>query len=82
MTPVIDGSLAQELPDTSTHTKVWYTQGSTTAANGLGLQSSSTINANFLKDKEATVGNYLRELDSPRYIAADYVEEGYVEIRE
>ena len=82
MTPVIDGSLAQELPDTSTHTKVWYTQGSTTAANGLGLQSSSTINANFLKDKEATVGNYLRELDSPRYIAADYVEEDYVEIRE
>ena len=78
---VVDGGLDQALPATDTHTKVWYDQGSGTAANGLGIQSATTTNAKFLKDKEASVGTYLRELDSPRYLDVNYVEEGYVEVR-
>ena len=48
-------------------------------ANGLGIQQSTTINANFLKACEAQVPNYRLELNDryfvqPGYAAADYIE--------
>ena len=76
---VVDGSRDQYLPATDTHTKTWYDLGSGTAADGLGLQQSSTVNANFLKDCEAQVPNYRLELNEKLYVADDYVEDDYVE---
>lgn len=76
---VVDGSRDQYLPATDTHTKTWYDLGSGTAADGRGLQESSTVNANFLKDSEAMVPNYRLELNEKLYMAADYVEDDYVE---
>ena len=38
-----------------THTKTWYTLGTGAAADGKGLQSSTSTNANFLKACEAEV---------------------------
>ena len=55
--------------------------GSGTAADGLGLQQSSTTNANFLKACEAEVPNFRLELNAKAYIVDDYVEDDYVEIR-
>jgi len=76
---VVDGSRDQYLPATDTHTKTWYDLGSGTAADGLGLQQSSTVNANFLKDCEAQVPNYRLELNEKLYMAEGYVEDDYVE---
>jgi len=61
-TNVVDSSEDQRLPATNTHTKTWYDVGSTTAANGKGLQSANTVNAKFLKAKEAFLPNWLVEL--------------------
>lgn len=76
---VVDGSRDQYLPATDTHTKTWYDLGTGVAADGLGLQQSSTTNANFLKSCEAQVPNYRLELNEKLYMAADYVEDDYVE---
>jgi hypothetical protein len=67
------------LPAADTHTKTWYDLGSGTAADGLGIQQSSTTNANFLKSCEAQVPNYKAELNQAQYMADDYVDEDYVE---
>ena len=76
---VVDGSNDQKLPASDTHTKTWYDLGDGTAADGLGLQQSSTTNANFLKESEAQVPNYRLELNEKLYMDADYVEDDYVE---
>ena len=76
---VVDGSREQRLPATDTHTKTWYDLGTGTAADGLGLQQSSTVNANFLKECEAQVPNYRLELNEKLYVDDDYVEADYVE---
>ena len=76
---VVDGSRDQYLPDNNTHTKTWYDLGESTAADGLGLQQSTTTNANFLREKEAQVPNYRLELNEKLYMVADYVEDDYVE---
>lgn len=76
---VVDGSRDQYLPATDTHTKTWYDLGTGVAADGLGLQQSTTTNANFLKDCEAQVPNYRLELNEKLYVALDYVEDDYVE---
>ena len=78
---VVDGGKDQTLPSTNTHTNTWYDTGTSTAADGLGLQNSSTLNANFLKDSEAQIPNFRLELNAFEYIVADYVEDGYIEIR-
>jgi len=78
-TEVYDTTDKQRLPATDTHTKTWYTLGASTAANGYGLQSSSTINAAFLKDCEAALPNYIQELQSPLYVDDGYVDANYVE---
>jgi hypothetical protein len=77
---VVDGGKDQLLPATNTHTNTWYDTGTGTAADGLGLQQSSTTNANFLKACEAEVPNFRLELNAKAYIVGDYVEEGYIEI--
>lgn len=77
-TEVYDTTDAQRLPATDTHTKTWYDLGSITAANGNGLQASSTTNANFIKACEAFVPAYVKELESPKYVEDDYVDEFYV----
>ena len=76
---VVDGSRDQRLPDNDTHTKTWYDTGTGTAADGLGLQQSTTTNAKFLKEQQAQVPNYRLELNEKLYMAADYVEDDYVE---
>jgi len=76
---VVDGSRDQYLPAADTHTKTWYDLGSGAAADGLGIQQSSTTNANFLKACEAQVPNYKAELNQATYMADDYVDEDYVE---
>ena len=71
---VVDGSKDQTLPDSTTHTKVWYDAGiHNTAANGLGIQQATTTNANFLRKKQAQVPNYRLELNEKNYFASDYV---------
>tara|TARA_B100001057_G_scaffold243164_1_gene243514 strand:+ start:1 stop:1320 length:1320 start_codon:yes stop_codon:yes gene_type:complete len=77
---VVDGSKDQELPDSTTHTKVWYDAGiHNTPANGLGIQQATTTNANFLKEKQAQVPNYRLELNEKNYFALDYVDPDYAE---
>jgi hypothetical protein len=76
---VVDGSREQRLPATDTDTKTWYDLGSGVASDGLGLQQSTTVNANFLKESEAQVPNYRLELNEKLYMVADYVEDDYVE---
>ena len=76
---VVDGSREQRLPATDTDTKTWYDLGSGAASDGLGLQQSTTVNANFLKESEAQVPNYRLELNEKLYMVADYVEDDYVE---
>jgi len=46
---VIDVSTRQEIP--SAHDKTWYTTQGSNASNGLGLQNSTTTQANFLLDE-------------------------------
>jgi len=75
---VYDTTDAQRLPATNTHTQTWYTAGASTAADGNGIQSATTTNANFLKACEAFVPNYLQEFQSPKYVVDEYVDEGYV----
>ncbi len=77
---VVDGSKDQTLPDSTTHTKTWYDTGiHNTAANGLGIQQATTINANFLKASQAQVPNYRLELNEKNYFALDYVDPDYAE---
>ena len=77
---VVDGSKDQELPDSTTHTKVWYDAGiHNTPANGLGIQQATTTNANFLREKQAQLPNYRLELNEKNYFAKDYVVTGYAE---
>ena len=79
---VIDASEDNRMPANDTHTQVWYNSGTNTAANGLGIQAATTINANFLKACTAVVQNYTKELDSPIYVTEGYVVDGYVEVRD
>ena len=65
---VVDGGKDQTLPSSNTHTNTWYNTGSSTASDGLGLQNSTTLNANFLKDGEAEVPNFRLELNDSNYI--------------
>jgi len=76
---VIDGSKDQHLPASDTHTKTWYDTGTGSAADGLGLQQSHTTNANFLKECEAEVPNYILELNEKLYLVDGYVEDDYIE---
>jgi hypothetical protein len=76
---VVDGSRDQYLPSADTHTKTWYDLGTGTSADGLGLQQSSTPNANFLKACEAQVPSFRAELNAAEYMVDDYVEDDYVE---
>ena len=78
---VVDGGKDQSLPSSNTHTNTWYNTGSGTASDGLGLQNSTTLNANFLKDGEAEVPNFRLELNDSNYMVDDYVEEDYIEVR-
>ena len=78
-TTVVNSSEDERLPQTNTHTNTWYDLGTGTAANGLGLQQSAGLNAQFLKDCEAIIPNYLVELSADSYIVDDYVAEGYIE---
>jgi len=78
---VVDGGKDQLLPATNTHTNTWYNLGSGVAADGLGLQQSTTVNANFLNACEAEIPNFRAELNAGEYIERDYVEDGYIEIR-
>ena len=78
---VVDGGKDQSLPSSNTHTNTWYNIGTSTASDGLGLQNSTTLNANFLKDGEAEVPNFRLELNDSNYIVDDYVEEDYIEVR-
>jgi hypothetical protein len=43
---VVDGGLGEEIP--GAHNTVWYSAGTGTASNGLGLQNSTTTQAQFL----------------------------------
>ena len=76
---VYDTTDAQRLPATNTHTQTWYTAGASTAADGNGIQSATTTNANFLKACEAFVPNYLQEFQTPKYAEDGYIVDGYVE---
>lgn len=57
-TAVIDASEQNRMPATDTHTKTWYDNGTNTASNGNGIQSSSTINSKFLKKCQAVLQDY------------------------
>jgi hypothetical protein len=46
---IFDISSRQEIP--SAHSKTWYTTEGSNASNGLGLQSSTTVQSNFLLDE-------------------------------
>ena len=78
-TEVYDTTEAQRLPATNTHTQTWYDVGTSTSANGFGLQSSSSTNAAFLKACEASLPNYISEFQSPKYVDDGYVDESYIE---
>jgi hypothetical protein len=78
-TTVVNSSEDERLPQINTHTNTWYDLGTGTAANGLGLQQSAGLNAQFLKDCEAIIPNYLVELSANSYIVDGYVAEGYIE---
>lgn len=78
---VVDGGKDQNLPASNTHTNTWYDLGSGAAANGLGIQQSSTVNANFLKACEAQVPNYRLELNDRNFVVDGYAEADYVEVR-
>jgi len=80
-TRVIDASSDQNLPETNTHTHIWYDAGVGSAANGAGLQASNSVNARFLRAREAFVPNFIAESNSPYYLEDGYVEDGYVEVR-
>ena len=76
---VVDGGKDQLLPATNTHTNTWYNAGSGTASDGLGLQQSTTINANFLNACQAEIPNFRAELNAGEYMVTDYVVDDYVE---
>ena len=76
---IVDASEDERLPQTNSHTRTWYDLGTSTAANGLGLQESTGVNATFLKDCEAVIPNYLVELSASEYVKENYVEDGYIE---
>jgi hypothetical protein len=76
---VVDGGKDQLLPATNTHTNTWYNTGSGTAADGLGLQQSTTTNANFLNACQAEIPNFRAELNAGEYMVTDYVVDDYVE---
>ncbi len=78
---VVDGGKDQNLPASNSHTNTWYDLGSGAAANGLGIQQSSTVNANFLKACEAQVPNYRLELNDRNFVVDGYAEADYVEVR-
>lgn len=78
-TTIVDNGEGERLPQTNTHTNTWYDLGTGAAANGLGLQQSVGVNAQFLKDCEAIIPNYLVELSANAYIVDDYVDDGYIE---
>jgi len=44
----------QKIPG-DTHTKTWYSLGSSTPSNGLGLQSSTTVPSSYLLEKRTIV---------------------------
>ena len=76
-TQVYDTTEKQRLPATDTHTKTWYTAGTSTSADGFGLQSSLSTNAKFLKECEASLPNYIAEFQSSKYVEDEYADEGY-----
>jgi len=66
------------LPQLNTHTQTWYTVGASTAANGSGLQTATSLNADFLRQAEAFIPNYSSEFQSPKFVLDDYVDTGYI----
>jgi hypothetical protein len=64
----------QEIPDA--HGKIWYDQGTNTAANGLGLQNSTSIQAKFLLEKPTLLQS---RVDDAHFVLKGYVKNGYVE---
>ena len=75
---VYDTTDAQALPQSNTHTQTWYTVGASTAANGSGLQTATSLNADFLRQAEAFIPNYSSEFQSPKFVLDDYVDTGYI----
>ena len=73
-TRVTDMGYDQEIPDA--HGKIWYDQGTNTAANGLGLQNSTSIQAKFLLEKPTLLQS---RVDDAHFVLKGYVKNGYVE---
>ena len=75
---VADASARTDIPNGDTST--WYDVGVSTPANGSGLQTANTIQANFLHAKKGLViSRTVFPEGETVYIENGYVEDGYVE---
>lgn len=73
-TLVQDASAKQKIPDA--HASIWYDQGDGTATNGLGLQNSNTMQAQFLLEKPTLLQSQVFDV---AYFLKGYATPGYVE---
>lgn len=73
-TLVQDASAKQKIPDA--HNRIWYDQGAGTATNGLGLQNSTTMQAQFLLEKPTLLQSQVFDV---AYFLKGYATPGYVE---
>ena len=75
---ITDASTRTNIPNGDAAT--WYDVGPSTPANGAGLQTANTIQANFLHAKKGLVISRTVYPEGERvYIEQGYVEDGYVE---
>lgn len=73
-TLVQDASAKQKIPDA--YASIWYDQGDGTATNGLGLQNSNTMQAQFLLEKPTLLQSQVFDV---AYFLKGYATPGYVE---
>jgi hypothetical protein len=79
--PVIDAGIENKITGDNTDSNVWLDQGITTAADGNGMQKSTTSQAKFLREKRGILPILIND-QRGRYFDLGYVDEGYVEINE
>ena len=49
-----------------------------TPGDNNGIQTATSLNADFLRQAEAFIPNYSSEFQSPKYVLDDYVDTGYI----
>jgi len=79
--PVVDAGIENVIAGSNTDTNTWLDQGTSTAADGRGMQKANTAQAKFLREKRGILPILIND-QRGRYLESGYVNEGYVEINE